>query len=121
MATVLLTDSPLSESRARRQRKSQLRQHVARKRWAGVRDAQRKVLCTKNGANRGRKGGRYVDAASRGSRFLASGALTEPEQAIVNRQLLEAHVALDATGLATQACTGVAQARQARGARSWSS
>jgi hypothetical protein len=51
------------------------------------------------------KSGRYVDAAARGGRFLASGALTEPEQAVVNRQLLEAYVALDATGLATQACT----------------
>jgi hypothetical protein len=71
----------------------------------GVREAQRKVSQEIPALIADVKGGRYVDAASRGSRFLASGALTEPEQAIVNRQLLEAYVALDATGLATQACT----------------
>ena len=70
----------------------------------GVREAQRKVSQEIPALIADVKGGRYVDAASRGSRFLASGALTEPEQAIVNRQLLEAYVALDATGLATQAC-----------------
>jgi phage tail protein X len=70
-----------------------------------VRDAQRKVSQEIPALIADVKSGRYVDAAARGSRFLASGALTEPEQALVNRQLLEAYVALDATGLASQACT----------------
>jgi hypothetical protein len=70
-----------------------------------VRDAQRKVSQEIPALIADVKGGRYVEAAARGSRFLASGALTEPEQALVNRQLLEAYVALEATGLATQACS----------------
>ena len=71
----------------------------------GVREAQRKVAQEIPALIADVKGGRYVDAAARGSRFLASGALTEPEQALVHRQLLEAYVALEATGLATQSCT----------------
>lgn len=51
------------------------------------------------------KGGRWVDAVSRGVRFLASGALTEPELATVHRQLLEAYAALDAVGLAASECS----------------
>lgn len=70
-----------------------------------VRDAQRKVSQEIPALIADVKSGRYVEAAARGGRFLASGALTEPEQALVNRQLLEAYVALDATGLATQACS----------------
>lgn len=50
------------------------------------------------------RGGRYVDAVTRGTRFLASGSLTVPQVALVQRQLLEAYVALDATGLAIAAC-----------------
>jgi hypothetical protein len=50
------------------------------------------------------KGGRYVDAVSRGNRFLASGELSHRTLAVVERQLLEAYVALGATGLATAAC-----------------
>ena len=50
------------------------------------------------------KSGRYVDAVTRGNRFLASGELSTPTLAIVHRQLLEAYVALNATGLATAAC-----------------
>ncbi len=48
--------------------------------------------------------GRYVEAVTRGNRFLSSGPLTEPQLANVERELLEAYVALDATGLATAAC-----------------
>lgn len=48
--------------------------------------------------------GRYVEAVTRGNRFLSSGPLTEPQTATVERQLLEAYVALGATGLATAAC-----------------
>lgn len=50
------------------------------------------------------RAGRYVDAVARGSRFIATGALSEPQLAVVHRQLVEAYVALDATGLAQSAC-----------------
>lgn len=50
------------------------------------------------------RGGRYVDAVTRGNRFLSTGALTAPQLATVHRQLLEAYAALDAAGLAAQAC-----------------
>ncbi len=51
------------------------------------------------------KSARYVDAVTRGNRFLSSGELGKPTLAAVHRQLLEAYVALGATGLATAACT----------------
>jgi phage tail protein X len=51
------------------------------------------------------KNGRYVDAVTRGNRFLASVSLTKPQLAAVHRQLLEAYAALDATGLATKSCS----------------
>jgi LysM repeat protein len=50
------------------------------------------------------RAGRYVDAVARGSRFIATGALAESQLAVVHRQLVEAYVALDATGLAQTAC-----------------
>ena len=50
------------------------------------------------------RGGRYVDAARRAHRFLASGTLTIPQRARIHRQLLEVYVALDAPGLATASC-----------------
>ena len=50
------------------------------------------------------RSGRYVDAVARGTRFLASAELSEPQVALVQRQLLEAYVALEAPGLATAAC-----------------
>ena len=50
------------------------------------------------------RSGRYVDAVARGTRFLASAELSEPQVALVHRQLLEAYVALEAPGLATAAC-----------------
>jgi LysM repeat protein len=50
------------------------------------------------------RAGRYVDAVARGSRFVASGALTEQQLARVYRELVEAYVALDAAGLARSAC-----------------
>ncbi|HEY2408508.1 MAG TPA: LysM domain-containing protein [Polyangiaceae bacterium] len=70
-----------------------------------MREAQRKVAQEVPALIADVKSGRYVDAVSRGTRFLASALLAEPEQAIVNRQLLEAYVALDAPGLAAQACS----------------
>lgn len=50
------------------------------------------------------RGGRYVDAIRRGNGFLSLGELTEPQLASIHRQLLEAYVALGATGLATASC-----------------
>lgn len=50
------------------------------------------------------RAGRYVDAVARGNRFIASGLLTVPQHSLVLRQLLEAYVALDATGAAAAAC-----------------
>jgi hypothetical protein len=50
------------------------------------------------------RSGRYVDAVARGTRFLSSAELSEPQVALVHRQLLEAYVALEATGLATASC-----------------
>ena len=100
---VPLTDLPLTEAGKKAAQESA--GSTCSEAMGGVRDAQRKVSQEIPALIADVKGGRYVDAAARGSRFLASGALTEPEQAIVNRQLLEAYVALDATGLATQACT----------------
>lgn len=50
------------------------------------------------------RSGRYVDAVARGTRFLASAELSEPQVGLVHRQLLEAYVALEAAGLAANAC-----------------
>ena len=50
------------------------------------------------------RAGRYVDAVARANRFIATKSLTQPQQATVYRQLLEAYVALDAQGLAAAAC-----------------
>ena len=48
--------------------------------------------------------GRYVDAVALGNRLLGTGELTRPQLATVHRALLEAYVALDATGAAAGAC-----------------
>lgn len=50
------------------------------------------------------RGGRYAEAITRGVALLATATLTTPQRAAVHRQLLEAYVALGATGKATQAC-----------------
>jgi LysM repeat protein len=50
------------------------------------------------------QGGRYVDAVTRGNRFLSVAQLSHPQLSVVHRQLLEAYVAMNATGLATAAC-----------------
>ena len=61
------------------------------------------------------RGGRYVDAVTRGTRFLSSVDLSVAQLATVHRQLLEAYVALDAPGLATTSCTEwLKRDRQAR-------
>jgi hypothetical protein len=51
------------------------------------------------------RNGRYADAVTRGNKFLSAGDLSKPQLAIIHRHLLEAYVALGATGLATAACT----------------
>lgn len=51
------------------------------------------------------RSGRYADAVTRGNQFLSAGDLTKPQLALIHRQLLEAYVALGATGLASAACT----------------
>jgi nucleoid-associated protein YgaU len=50
------------------------------------------------------RAGRYVDAVAKGNRLLGTGDLTRPQLATIHRALLEAYVALDATGLAAGAC-----------------
>jgi LysM repeat protein len=50
------------------------------------------------------RGGRYVEAVHRGTGFLATADLTNPELAVIHRQLLEAYVALSAMGLASASC-----------------
>ncbi len=50
------------------------------------------------------RAGRYVDAVTRGTRFVSTGMLTEPQLALVHQKLTEAYVALDAVGLATASC-----------------
>jgi phage tail protein X len=51
------------------------------------------------------RSGRYVDAIARGNRFFSSNLLTVPQQSLILRYLVEAYVALDATGSALAACT----------------
>ncbi len=50
-------------------------------------------------------GGRYVEAVARGNRLLGSGDLAKTQRATLQRALLEAYVALDASGLAAGACS----------------
>lgn len=50
------------------------------------------------------RGGRYVEAVARGNRVLGSGALAKTQLAVLHRALLEAYVALDASGAAAGAC-----------------
>lgn len=50
------------------------------------------------------RAGRYVDAVAHGNRLLAQSDLTRAQLASIERALLEAYVALDATGPAAAAC-----------------
>ncbi len=50
------------------------------------------------------RAGRYVSAVARGQALLAAGKLSDPSRADLSLLLLEAYVALDATGLARTAC-----------------
>ena len=51
------------------------------------------------------RGGRYVDAVTRGNRILGGGELTKTQLAILHRALLESYVALEASGAAAGACS----------------
>jgi hypothetical protein len=70
-----------------------------------TRTAQRKVESELPALIADVRNGRYVDAVTRGTRFLSSGSLARPQLATVHRQLLEAYAALDAPGMATAACS----------------
>jgi hypothetical protein len=50
------------------------------------------------------RAGRWVEAVARGNRLLAQSDLTRAELASIDRALVEAYVALDATGPAAAAC-----------------
>ena len=50
------------------------------------------------------RGGRYVDVVARGNRLMGTGDLTRSQLATVHRTLLDAYVALDASGAAKGAC-----------------
>jgi hypothetical protein len=50
------------------------------------------------------RGGRYVEAVARGNRMLGYGDLTKDQLGVIQRRLTEAYVALDAAGLARDAC-----------------
>jgi hypothetical protein len=77
----------------------------ARSQAAGAaRDAQRKVDAEMPALLGEVRGGRYVDAVTRGVRMLALGDLAKPELAFIHRQLTEAYAALDAPGLAAASC-----------------
>jgi nucleoid-associated protein YgaU len=69
-----------------------------------AREAQRKVDSQMPLLLSDIRGGRYVDALTRGGRLLALGDLTKPQLALIHRQLTEAYVALDAHGLAAASC-----------------
>lgn len=69
-----------------------------------ARQTQRKVAVELPTLSADVRGGRYVDAVTRGTRFLASGNLDQQQLGLVHRQLLEAYAALDAPGLAAASC-----------------
>jgi len=69
-----------------------------------TRDAQRKVDSDIPVLLSDVRGGRYVDAVTRGVKMLALGDLTKQQLGIIHRQLTEAYAALDARGLAASSC-----------------
>jgi LysM domain len=50
------------------------------------------------------RNGRWAEAIARGNRLAGSGELARPQVAAIHRNLVEAYAALDATGLAEDAC-----------------
>lgn len=78
---------------------------TTRSQAAGLaREAQRKVESEMPVLLGDIRGGRYVDAITRGGKLLALGELTRPQLALIHRQLTEAYAALDAPGLAAASC-----------------
>ncbi|MCC6553341.1 MAG: LysM peptidoglycan-binding domain-containing protein [Polyangiaceae bacterium] len=78
---------------------------VVRAEGAGqAREAQRRVDAEMPQLAGDVRGGRYVDAVARGNRMLGYGELAGQQIAAIQRQLVEAYVALDAGGLAETAC-----------------
>jgi hypothetical protein len=99
---VPLTDLPLTEDG----RREAALAHAAEATEAHgeTRAGQRKVSSELPSLIADVRGGRYVEAVRRGTGYLAVADLTSPELAVIHRQLLEAYVALGATGLAGAAC-----------------
>lgn len=99
---VPLTELPLTEAGKQAARASA--GAVCSQAQGETRAAQKKVAQELPALLSDVRSGRYVDAVARGTRFLASAELSEPQIAVVYRQLLEAYVALEAPGLAAAAC-----------------
>jgi hypothetical protein len=97
-----LTNLPLTEAGKAEAAASDA---TARSQAAGLaREAQRKVEAEMPVLLGDIRGGRYVDAVTRGGKLLALGELTKPQLALIQRQLTEAYAALEAPGLAAAAC-----------------
>ncbi len=94
---VELTEAGKAEARAAGERS------VHEGETAGL-DAQKKVDAELPSLFAEVRSGRYVEAVARGNRLLGTGQLTRPELAGIHRALLEAYVALDASGPAAGAC-----------------
>lgn len=100
---VPLTDLPLTEHGKRAA--SAAAGAACSEAQGDVRNAQKKVAQELPALLSDVRGGRYVDAVARASRFLSSAELSESQIGTVHRQLLEAYVALDALGLAAASCS----------------
>jgi hypothetical protein len=99
---VPLTNLPLTEAG---KAEAAAADSTARSQSAGLaREAQRKVEAEMPLLLGDVRGGRYVDAVTRGGKLLALGELTKPQLALIQRQLTEAYAALEAPGLAAAAC-----------------
>lgn len=100
---VPLTDLPLTAQGKEAARAAAER--LASQGAGQARDVQRQVASELPALLADIRGGRYVSAVARGNDFLARGALSRRELATIHRSLLEAYVALNASGLAREACT----------------
>ncbi len=99
---VPLTNLPLTEAG---KSEAAAADATTRSQSAGLaREAQRKVEAEMPLLLGDVRGGRYVDAVTRGGKLLALGELTKPQLALIQRQLTEAYAALEAPGLAAAAC-----------------
>jgi LysM repeat protein len=99
---VPLTNLPLTEAG---KAEAMAADATTRSQAAGLaREAQRKVESEMPVLLGDIRGGRYVDAITRGGKLLALGELTRPQLALIHRQLTEAYAALDAPGLAAASC-----------------